>query len=298
MTARFARLKSRATLVHLSLGALLACGTFGVRAQEQPQVVITLERTVCYGTCPAYTLRITGDGSVEYEGMRYVRVIGKATARISPDVVRRLVTEFERIGYFDLEDKYTAMVTDNPTTTTSIRIDTRFKRVIDYVAGPQALKELEQRIDEVAGSARWVSVDAETVRQLRQGGWTGRTREAAGYLEDAVRRGDEDTVRELVDSGVDLNGDVSPFFYARTRGMVKLLIDSGANVNHVGQMRGTPLVSAAPWQSPEIVAALLDAKADVNAAASGTTALMEAVSARKAETVRLLLRAGAKERAP
>ena len=50
----------------------------------QPQVVITLERTVCYGTCPAYTLRITGDGSVEYEGMRYVRVIGKATARISP----------------------------------------------------------------------------------------------------------------------------------------------------------------------------------------------------------------------
>src|SRR5712691_7505714 len=74
MTARFARLKSRATLVHLSLGALLACGTFGVRAQEQPQVVITLERTMCYGTCPAYTLRITGDGSVEYEGMRYVRV--------------------------------------------------------------------------------------------------------------------------------------------------------------------------------------------------------------------------------
>ena len=126
---------------------------------------------------------------------------------------------------------------------------------------------------------------------------TGRVERAdagGGGLSGRVRRGDEDTVKELVDSGVDLNGDVSPFFYARTRGMVKLLVDSGANVNHIGHLRGTPLMSAARWQSPEIVAALLGAHADVDAAASGTTALIEAVSALQPETVRLLLRAGAR----
>jgi hypothetical protein len=255
----------------------------GPHAQEDQPVVITLERTQCFGACPAYTLRITGNGHVEYEGRHYVRVVGKASATIAPDAVRRLVADFERIGYFELQDKYTAMVTDNPTTTTSIRIGSRFKRVIDYVVGPPALKELERRIDDTAGSMRWVSVDAATVRELQRGGWTGSRPEAARYLQDAVGRGDEETVRALVDAGADPNGGVrAALTYARGPAMIKLLVASGADVNHAERSGETPLMSAAQWSTPEIVAALLEAKANINAVdEQGTTAMQRALRSRE-----------------
>jgi hypothetical protein len=141
------------------LAAICVCtAVLSAQSANQP-IVITLERTACFGACPVYSLRITTDGRIEYEGRRFVRVVGKATARVPPEAVSELVAEFERIHYFDLEDKYTAPITDLPTTTTTIRIGSRFKQVVDYFGAPAALTSLEQRIDEVAGSKRWVSVN-------------------------------------------------------------------------------------------------------------------------------------------
>jgi hypothetical protein len=142
---------------HLLLAAICVCAAVLPAQSADRPVVITLERTTCFGTCPAYSLQITGDGRVEYEGRQFVRLVGKAETTISPEAVSQLVAEFERIHYFDLEDKYTGGITDLPTTTTSIRIGSRFKQVVDYYRAPAALKALEQRIDEVAGSKRWVA---------------------------------------------------------------------------------------------------------------------------------------------
>jgi hypothetical protein len=40
------------------------------------EVVNRLERTACYGTCPAYSVEIRGDGSVHYDGRAFVAVRG------------------------------------------------------------------------------------------------------------------------------------------------------------------------------------------------------------------------------
>jgi uncharacterized protein DUF6438 len=126
-------------------------------AQDPHDVVITMQRTPCFGTCPAYTVTITGDGRVDYEGKQFVHVTGKATATIPPAEVAALVDAFEKADYFNLKDRYTANITDMPTTTTSIRIGDRFKQVIDYYDAPQVLKQLEREIDRVARTAQWVS---------------------------------------------------------------------------------------------------------------------------------------------
>jgi len=278
----------------VSLAALLVGGTIGLAAREGPPVVITLDRTVCFGTCPSYSLRITGDGLVAYEGRRFVRVLGKATTTISADAVRRLVAEFERIRYFELQDKYTAMVTDNPTTTTSIRVGSRFKRVIDYVAGPPALQALERQIDDTAGSARWVSVDAATVRELRRRGWTGARSEGVGYLLDAVIRHDQDTVKALIDAGVN---PTSAFSAAVVHGgnasMIKLLIAAGANVEATSGSGFTPLHDAVMYSDPEVVEALIESKANVHAVGPRQdTVLIAAVRSCSAAKVRLVLEAG------
>ena len=39
-------------------------------------VAIQLERIGCYGTCPAYSITIHGDGRVEYTGNAHVKEMG------------------------------------------------------------------------------------------------------------------------------------------------------------------------------------------------------------------------------
>jgi beta-lactamase superfamily II metal-dependent hydrolase len=123
-------------------------------------LVITLERTACLGTCPVYELAVYGNGTVVYDGRQNVKAEGTRTATISGDSLRELIREFERIGYFSLDDSYEERtVTDMPSVRTSITLDDRSKTVQHYhgdLSAPEELSQLEDRIDEIVGSARWV----------------------------------------------------------------------------------------------------------------------------------------------
>jgi hypothetical protein len=53
----------------LLLGLLVAaCSAAPEPAADYSNMVITLERTACFGTCPIYRLTIQGNGQVVYEG--------------------------------------------------------------------------------------------------------------------------------------------------------------------------------------------------------------------------------------
>jgi membrane dipeptidase len=121
------------------------------------RIEITLERTLCFGTCPNYKVTIHGDGTVAYEGRQFVRVTGTRTWKIDPAAVAALASEMQQAGYFDLQDEYIATITDNPTTWTSLTVAGRTKRIKDYVAGPPKLKEIEAKIDQVSGVKEYVS---------------------------------------------------------------------------------------------------------------------------------------------
>ncbi len=129
-------------------------------------VVITLERTPCFGRCPVYRLSIAGIGAVTFEGKANVKTQGTATARISEEAVRDLVAEFEKADFFSLSDRYVPgeptclrAITDNPSAITSITLGDRSKTVHHYYGCegvPRQLTELEARIDTVANSSRWI----------------------------------------------------------------------------------------------------------------------------------------------
>lgn len=124
------------------------------------EVVITLERTACFGICPIYTLTIYGDGRVVYEGIRFVRIEGARTATINEEKVRQLVTEFQSIDYFSLDDSYEELnATDMPSAITSITINGKTKTVRHYhgdFSAPEKLTELEDRIDQIVNSDQWI----------------------------------------------------------------------------------------------------------------------------------------------
>lgn len=157
------KLPVAAVAVILTLAGTLVAATCA-RAGDEP-IEITLERTSCFGRCPVYMVTISGDGSVSYEGRQFVGVTGKQHAHIEPSAVRALVHEFEAINFFALRDAYRTVdnpdgtvthVTDLPTTFVGLRLGDRFKRVEDYFGGPNGLRALERRIDEVAGTKQWI----------------------------------------------------------------------------------------------------------------------------------------------
>src|SRR6202171_787505 len=45
---------------------------------------VTLERTVCFGTCPSYLVTITSDGTVTFEGRDFVKTKGTAREGVNP----------------------------------------------------------------------------------------------------------------------------------------------------------------------------------------------------------------------
>jgi ankyrin repeat protein len=77
-------------------------------------------------------------------------------------------------------------------------------------------------------------------------------------------------------------------------GLVRLLIEQGADVNAVNKEGVTPLIKAAQFGQTEIVKFLHEHGADVNRANSkGETALFKAAEGNHIETVQYLLQAGA-----
>jgi ankyrin repeat protein len=231
-------------------------------------VLITLDRTQCFGPCPDYRVEIHGDGTVRYIGRANVAVPGEHTTPIAREEIVNLVDLFRRADYYSLDPQYRRLVTDNPTYTTSISIDGKTMSVVDYVgeeAGmPQVVTDLEDAIDRAAGTEKWLRASAETLPSLKKEAYDFRSQEAGRTLVGAALYGGLSVVRELIDAGVPVSGkdssENSALTYAAMRGdpnMLRMLIDAGASKDDV-ESKTRALLNAARIGSIEIVHMLLD----------------------------------------
>lgn len=130
-----------------------------------PDLLISLERGPCFGTCPIYTLTIHADGTVDYQGTGFVKVEGNRSIKISSEQIQELVTAIDNANFFSLKDQYMAPATDLPSITLSITLDGHSKSIWHYGMldcsgelddAPRELCELEDKIGEVVNSDQWV----------------------------------------------------------------------------------------------------------------------------------------------
>lgn len=135
---------------------------------ELKAVVIRLERTRCYGTCPAYALTIHGDGRVEYVDKK---VNNKPPVAKSPQkgtidhvALKTLIAEFARAKFLSLPDYLLEncacrRCTDLPSAITEITVRGETHRVKhDYGCGcaPKELFQLESAVDKAVNVKQWV----------------------------------------------------------------------------------------------------------------------------------------------
>jgi hypothetical protein len=144
----------------LVLVMLSLCSTV-IAQNQRSQILITIKRQACFGSCPIYSAEIYSDGTVVYHGEDFVKVRGEQRHTITMDRLAELVKAFQRANYFSLKDRYEVdekghSMTDLPRTTTSISLNGKTKKVIDYYCPPKELVALEDLIDKLAGLYEYI----------------------------------------------------------------------------------------------------------------------------------------------
>jgi ankyrin repeat protein len=170
-------------------------------------VVISLKRSGCFGSCPAYKVMVHGDGTIEYEGLGFVVVHGKHRAQVPVAVVRALVEAFRRARFFSLLPNYSASITDSATNIVTISFDGHTAQVIDYVGEkvgmPDVVTDLEETIDRELGVERWTRGNDDTVPSLLAERWNfgADTCAASSLVGGAAAFASANLVRALLEHG-------------------------------------------------------------------------------------------------
>jgi uncharacterized protein DUF6438 len=127
---------------------------------------LVLERTGCFGTCPAYRLRITRSGAVHFRSREFSDTGFIRTASIPSDSAQALLTYARLMRFTDLpariEDSKAycpSRWTDHPTAIITIYGAGWSKQVVDYYGcwwAPEALRRFEEQLDKTARVSQWL----------------------------------------------------------------------------------------------------------------------------------------------
>jgi len=145
-------------------------------------VVITLERTWCLGTCPVYTVRVRGDGSVRYEGSKHVLRTEPAESRIDPARLEPILRELEALDYLRHEHRCRMKMRDSPGTGVTLVVGKTSRRFVDMRYGRECgqdatsldtvwhanVDRIGKLIDEAVGSEQWIGTPAQRAALPRE----------------------------------------------------------------------------------------------------------------------------------
>ena len=300
---------------------------FAIAAYPQhDQDSITLERGICFGSCPAYLLQIDSSGAVSFKqgppGNRHI----EQTSKITSDQFQDLIGELSAIRFFDRPDVYTPKHTDGQTTFLGLTLNGKRKTITHSDDGPAELDSVEHTIERVTNIHRWLHGDS---RQLtlqspvagpqmgsgedlknemlvRYDAWN-RIKPGMTPLMQAAGKGDADEVRRLLQRGEDVNavdetGWTALMIAAETLQphAISALLDGGARVDRQDYHGDTALIGCAAVRfgnlhlAAEIIRSLLSHGASVETTNDlGESALMWAARAGNAESIDVLVKAGA-----
>lgn len=124
--------------------------------------VIEMSRGPCFGSCASYTIRIHGDGSVEYVGSRLARR-DRQTGNIGSEGFSKILQQLDRVHFSTLEDRAFLWCFDSSSVSIAVSVDGRNRRVVSDAGCTGAKSGLQAKfvqvgddIDRVVGSERWV----------------------------------------------------------------------------------------------------------------------------------------------
>ena len=142
-------------------------------AAKPRQLVVSLERTMCFGDCPAYTVSIYDDGLVQWKGKANVGRKGAARGKADPKQLAGLVDEFVKARFFEMDStgeippplppgsarKLSLACKDTSHAITTFRQGKKTRKLDDpHCQGASPLTALEKLVNDVAGSQAFIAL--------------------------------------------------------------------------------------------------------------------------------------------
>lgn len=152
-----------AWIIAAGSGLVLACGTaknatgddrFGGTTPGD-SLFFSLERTPCFGRCPAYTVAVYRSGLATFDGRSNTPLIGAHRAQAGRELMEAILAGAERAGFFTMQDSYDGQVTDLPSTIVRVVSGGRDKKVVGRYRMPEAFKHFAQSADSLLLPLDW-----------------------------------------------------------------------------------------------------------------------------------------------
>ena len=116
-----------------------------------PQSSIMLERSMCFGTCPVYSVTLYQNGSVWYHGEKFVKETGDRGEMLNTTSFETLLKACDDAGFFQMNDEYVKLdITDMPGAIITLQNGTDVKRVEHYHGDLHAPKKISENQMETA----------------------------------------------------------------------------------------------------------------------------------------------------
>lgn len=127
-----------------------------------PETSIEMSKTGCFGQCPVYTFKLSGDGMASYNGRRFVELEGEHSRQYAADTTNAVFKQLVEMDLFQYQNEYTDNVTDLPTTYIVFTHEGRTKKMKLYYGFPEELDQMMTQLQEVAFAKGW---DGEMVKE-------------------------------------------------------------------------------------------------------------------------------------
>ena len=101
---------------------------------------------------PIYSLRIDENGTVDYNGIRNVKTLGKLISKISPQELQSIIFQFENYYFFSFRDSYELSDQHQQQTTISLRLGDQYKKIKYAEEGdlaPPTLKHIVRIVEKI-----------------------------------------------------------------------------------------------------------------------------------------------------
>lgn len=119
-------------------------------------LLISYERTPCFGQCKTFKTSIYKSGFAIYQGKNFVNNIGNFQGRISEENLESIKSVIEEIDYFSFEPEYdNPNVTDLPSVITEVRMDGKKLKIKNRYQGPKDLNKLYNQLDVILEETEW-----------------------------------------------------------------------------------------------------------------------------------------------
>lgn len=122
-------------------------------------VLLTMQKTPCFGNCPVYDLTIYTNGYAEYNAKNFLPQTGRFGTELSKNEVRSIVQDLDDMNFCQMKKLYGVGVTDFPSSIITYMCNGEEKKVEAIMKYPESLLLFIMKLDGLTKSPKWQPLD-------------------------------------------------------------------------------------------------------------------------------------------